>query len=142
ELPKKVSYKLNKNALNYLPALYQSEIDNNLPAGLLTRMAYQESRFRDDIIFGGPNRAGAVGILQIIPRWHPDVDPTNPYDSIEYAGTFIRRLYDRFGSWDKALAAYNWGPTNVAKKWQGVEQLPTETRNYVLEIGGDVGLFV
>lgn len=140
-VPLPVAYKLPENAMQYLPALHQAEINNGLPAGLLVRMAYQESRFRDDIIHGGPNHAGAIGIMQIVPRWHPDVDPTNPFDSIAYAGQFMRRLYERFGSWDKALAAYNWGPTNVSNKWTGdYNDLPEETRNYVTQIGGDVGV--
>lgn len=140
-VPENVAYKLKQSALPYLDALHRAEILHGLPAGLLVRMAYQESRFREDIIYGEPNHAGAVGIMQIIPRWHPDVNPRNPFDAIDYAGKFIRHLYDRFGRWDKALAGYNWGPTNVGKNWtDDYSSLPTETRNYIEEISRDVGL--
>ncbi len=141
DLPVNVKNKLDKKADVYLSALKRSESSNGLPNGLLVRMAYQESRFRPEIIFGGENSAGAIGILQIIPRWHPDVDPSNPYDSIDYAGGLMRRLFERFGQWDKALAAYNWGETNVSKRWTGdYNDLPMETKNYILEIGADVGV--
>ena len=34
---------------------------------------------------------------------------------------------------DKAIAAYNWGPGNVARK--GMDNMPMETRNYVNKVG-------
>ncbi len=49
----------------------------NLPKNLLARVAYQESHFRPSIINGTQKSSkGAVGIMQIIPKWHPNVDPT------------------------------------------------------------------
>lgn len=142
-VPITVAYKLPLSALPYLDRLHNAEIKHGLPSGLLVRLAYQESRFREDIISGETvSSAGALGIMQIVPRWHPDVDPLNVSDAIDYAGLYMRRLYDQFGQWDKALAAYNWGPGNVSRKWTGdYDDLPEETRNYVLQIGGDVGLF-
>jgi len=107
---------------------------NNLPAGILSRMAYQESRYN-------PNATGAsgeVGIMQIIPRFHPNVNPANPHDAIYYAGALIRKYHRELGSWGKALAAYNWGITNVRAK--GVEQAPPSTVRYVNAILTDIGL--
>ena len=133
----KPRWSLPERAAPYEAALRDAEYENQLPPGLLGRMAYQESRFRDDIINGDTiSRAGAVGIMQIVPRWHPDVDPLNPYDSIAYAGKYIRRLYNRFGSWDMALAAYNWGQGNLSRK--GFENAPKETVNYVRDIMSDI----
>jgi len=117
----------------------QAELINNLPPGLLSRIAYQESRFRDDIIFGKTkSSAGAIGIMQIIPKFHPGVDPYDPVASIYYAGGFLKRLYNRFGDWKKVLAGYNWGEGNVERK--GIDNAPLETKNYVAQISSDINI--
>lgn len=134
-----------ETARPYLPDIYDAERAYSLPAGLLARLLYQESRYRQDIITGSlKSSAGAVGIAQIVPRWHPDVDPTDPRASIYYAAKYLRQNFDRFGSWEQALAAYNWGPTALARAirthgddWKN--HLPQETFNYVTQIGADVG---
>lgn len=121
----------------YLYLLNRAEIKHGLPENLLVRVAYQESRFRDDIVNGETlSSAGAVGIMQIVPRWHPDVNPLDVGAAIDYAGRYLRQLYDRFGSWRMALAAYNWGQGNLSR--QGFESAPKETRDYVEQIAGDV----
>lgn len=140
----KKSWAIPENGRKYQSAFLAAEREYNIPNNLLARVAYQESRFRPEIIGGQTiSSANAVGLMQIIPRWHPDVDPRDPYDSINYAGFYLRQNYDRFGSWDKALAAYNWGPTILAKtirehgdSW--LEFVPTETYNYVKQIGADI----
>ncbi len=123
----------------WLDTIRAAEDMNMIPRNLLARLLYQESRFRHDIITGQVrSSAGAVGIAQIVPRWHPDVDPLDPIASINYAAQYLRRLYRQFGSWDKALAAYNWGPGNVSR--YGLASLPAETHNYITEILGDLGM--
>ncbi len=112
----------------------------NLPLNLLARVAYQESHFRPDIINGETkSEKGAVGIMQIMPRWHPNVDPSDPHDSIQYAGKYLRQLYNKLGTWDLALAAYNWGIGNLQNK--GFDNAPLETRNYVSDILSDIGSY-
>ena len=77
--------------------------------------------------------------MQIVPRWHPNVDPLDPTDAIWYAARYLRNLYDRMGhSWKMALAAYNWGPGNVSRN--EISDWPTETKNYVRQISADVPL--
>lgn len=126
-------------ATPYLPAIEAAEKANGMPRNLLARMAYQESRFRADVISGDVvSPAGAVGILQIIPRWHPKVDARDPFASIDYAARFMRDLYNRFGDWKLALAAYNAGAGNVSK-YGGVPPFD-ETQAYVRDISRDVGL--
>lgn len=126
-----------EKAAPYLYDIYQAEDENGLPRNLLARVLYQESRYRDDIISGETiSSAGAVGIAQIVPKWHPDVDPLNPYASIHYAARYLASLHRQFGNWREALAAYNWGPGNVSRK--GLERAPLETRNYYGQILADV----
>jgi soluble lytic murein transglycosylase-like protein len=117
-----------KNDLDRATLIYQ------LPKNLLARVAAQESDFRPNVI----SNRGAVGLMQIVPRFHRSVDPTIPKDSIFYAAEYLRNLYNRFGSWKLALAAYNWGPTNLQKK--GIANAPRETKNYVAQISHDINL--
>jgi len=104
----------------------------DLPANLLRQVARFESNFDPEAI----SYKGAVGLMQIIPSLHPDVDPTDPYASIDYAGKLLSDLHKQFGSWDLALAAYNSGPGNV-KKYGGVPPFE-ETQNYVKNILGSL----
>jgi soluble lytic murein transglycosylase-like protein len=127
------------NEKKYLTAITAAEQREGLPDGLLHRQLYQESHFRTDIIDGSTvSVAGAVGIAQIIPRWHPGVNPLDPIASINYAAKYMRQLYNQFGSWSLALAAYNWGPGNVAAN--GLNNAPPETQQYVAQITADVGV--
>lgn len=134
------------SAAPYLSAIATAERVNGIPENLLARLLYQESAFRPDVISGQvTSSAGALGIAQIIPRWHPGVDPLEPYGAIAYAGRYLAQLKQRFGTWDKALAAYNWGQGNLATvitqsgaAWLDDAALPNETRNYVAAITRDV----
>ena len=130
------------NGLVYEAFFNQGDRRYNLPVGLLSRVAYQESRYNPDAV----SPAGAHGLMQIVPRWHPGVDPFDPIAAIDYAGGYLRQNLDRFnGDMDKALAAYNWGPGNVTRavnnegeRWLTVA--PSETRNYVVDVTRDVGI--
>jgi len=128
-----------ETADQYLEEIAKAERTHGLPRDLLARLIYQESRFRQDIITGQvKSSAGAVGIAQIVPRWHPNVDPLNPVESIHYAARYLKQLRDQFGSYRLALAAYNWGPGNVKKYGTQFDKWPTETKNYVTQIMGDL----
>lgn len=115
-------------------ALFQAaERAHGLPRDMLARMAQQESSFNPKAV----SPAGAQGLMQIVPRWHPGIDPFNVEQSIFYAGKFLAANYKRFGTWPLALAAYNWGPGNVAKI-KDPARWPEETRSYVAKITRDV----
>lgn len=140
-------WKSSKGAARYLPMLRAVEIKYRIPPDLLARLAYQESRFREDIISGRVRSpAGAIGLMQIVPRWHPALDPgdaaaderaaLDPPRAADYAGKYLRQLYNQFGSWKLAAAAYNAGPGNVSK-YQGIPPFK-ETQNYVAQIFGDL----
>lgn len=131
-----------ESAKPYLNAINKASNTNNLPAGLLARVAYQESRFRPDIISGQvQSSAGAQGLMQIVPRWHPNVDPLDPFESIDYAADYLKRLFKKYKNWSDALAAYNWGQGNLDRYKRGeLLTMPTETKNYIREITGDVGV--
>lgn len=131
---RRANWTLPAVGLPYKETFDRATLVYQLPSNMLARVAQQESNFRAAII----SRAGAVGIMQIIPRYHPNVDPTVPEDSIMYAAEYLRNLYNRFGDWRMALAAYNWGPTNLQNR--GFDAAPSETRRYVAQISRDVDL--
>ena len=107
-----------------------------LPAGLLSRVAYQESRYNP----AAKSPVGALGLMQFLPATAASLnfDPLDPTASIWAAGKYLKGLYDTFGDWTKALAAYNWGQGNVARK--GLAQAPAETVNYYTDILGALGI--
>jgi peptidoglycan DL-endopeptidase CwlO len=74
---------------------------------LLSAVGWVESRYQPDAI----SSAGAIGVMQIMPFVATElgVDPTDPAQAIDGAARLLRSHYDRFGSWDLALAAYNAG---------------------------------
>ncbi len=63
------------------------------------------------------------------------------YQSTEAACKYLKYLYNMYGNWELALAAYNCGPGNVNKAirrsggekdyWKIYDHLPRETRGYV-----------
>lgn len=128
-------------AAPYLSAIERAERVHGLPAGLLARLLYQESRYRADIIDGrSRSPAGAIGIAQFMPATAAEfgIDPRDPWASIDAAALYLSQLYRRFGNWSEALAAYNWGQGNVSRR--GIDAAPAETRAYYSQIMADVGL--
>jgi len=116
--------------LQYADAFFHAEQFYGLPANMLSSIAYQESRYNKN----ARSKAGAIGLMQFLPSTARDygIDPTDPIASIDAAGRYMRDLYKKFGSWDQALAAYNWGQGNLAKK--GLSAAPAETQNYFSQI--------
>lgn len=132
---------LPERAAPYAEAISQAEAKYGLPEGLLARTLYEESRFRPEIIDGTVrSSAGAIGIAQFMPATAREagIDPADPHQAIPAAARYLRGLFDRFGSWAEALAAYNWGQGNVQRK--GLDAAPAETKRYTSAILGDLGL--
>lgn len=127
----------NKNAPKYVPLLNAAEDQYGIPHNLLARQAYQESHFRDDIVNGTTvSSAGALGLMQLVPKYHPTVNPLDINAAINYAAQFMASLYNHNGSWALALAAYNAGQGNV-NKYNGIPPFP-ETQKYVSDILADL----
>ena len=125
----------------YAGLVASAEARYSLPDGLLARLLWQESRYREDIITGRvASPAGALGIAQFMPATARDfgIDPLNPAQAIDAAGKYLRQLFNRFGNWPEALAAYNWGQGNVSRK--GLAAAPSETVAYFTSILSDLGL--
>lgn len=127
-----------------LPYFAEAEKFYKLPKNLLVNMAQKESTFLAPIVWGvKKSPAGAVGILQFMPRSHPGFDAKDPVASIYRAGEYIRKMINQFDADKKkshgnpvvaAVAAYNWGRGNILNK--GLARAPAETKNYVFKILG------
>ena len=98
------------------------------------------------------SRSGAAGLWQFMittgKRYGLDVNTLvderrDPVKSSEAAARYLRDLYDQFGNWELAIAAYNCGEGTIQKAlvragkpqeadfWTLYRQLPRETRGYV-----------
>lgn len=127
----------------WVPELNAAERQFGIPTDLLARLAYQESRFREDVIRGtNVSGAGALGMMQMLPQYFSSVNVPIPYTDadvsaqITQAAQNLVSLYNQLGSWPLALAGYNAGAGNV-KKYGGIPPF-TETQNYVAQIMADV----
>lgn len=115
-----------------LPLIRRQERAFAMPAGLLEAVAERESAFRNDIItcevLGG---AGEEGIMQLKPQYHLDsrAQRCNPEIAIPYAAKYLAKNFIRFGTWAEAIAAYNWGPTDLAT--YGLQAAPAKVKSYI-----------
>lgn len=97
----------------FRPSFVRAARDTGLPLALLTAVARIESNLRHN----ARSHAGARGLLQVLPSTarelslNPDHTPSNVLAGARY----LRLMLERFHSTDLALAAYNAGPTAVAR---------------------------
>ena len=100
---------------------------HNVPEDLFLRLVHQESRWNS----GAISSKGARGLAQLMPDTARllRVDPDDPRQNLEGGARYLRMMYDRFGNWRLALAAYNAGPEAV-QRHGGVPPF-AETTHYV-----------
>jgi hypothetical protein len=82
-------------------------------------------------------KSGAAGIAQFMPGTAAQfkINPFVPEEAVPAAAQYLRQNLDKFGGdYDKALAAYNWGPGNVSR--YGMGAMPLETQKYIATIRG------
>lgn len=150
EGPTAASYIMNawessSNGRKWQLALSNAEKLYNIPAGLLSRIAYQESHFVQSIIDGTqPSPAGALGMMQLLPRYFDTVQRPTPFsdqdtqDQVIQAAQLLSNLYTHFGDWTAATAAYNAGQKTISDVIAGTYQMPAETANYIAQISADL----
>lgn len=114
------------------PLFRRQEESFAMPAGMMEAIADRESRFRHDIITGATlGGVGEMGIMQLRPEFHlsSDAERLDPYTAIPYAAKYLAKNYLRFGTWEEAIAAYNWGPSALTAG--GLQNAPTATKEYI-----------
>jgi soluble lytic murein transglycosylase-like protein len=95
------------------PAFVRASRDAHVPLALLYAVGRVESNLRVD----AASSAGARGILQVMPATARalNLDVEEPASNVLAGARYLRQLIDRFHDSDLALAAYNAGPTVVAR---------------------------
>lgn len=116
----------------YLPHARAAARKHGIPEDLFLRLVQQESGWNPN----ARSHKGARGLAQLMPGTAAKlgVDPNDPVQNLEGGARYLRMMYNTFGSWRLALAAYNAGPGAV-QKYNGVPPY-RETRNYVRVIHG------
>ena len=99
---------------------------NGIDPAILTGILAVESSWRDDIIYGRTqSKAGARGIAQIMPEYHPGVNYDDPVASINYAAKHLKGLIAATGGdVNRAIQAYNGGLGGIGKSEENREYLP------------------
>ncbi|WP_231969480.1 transglycosylase SLT domain-containing protein [Polynucleobacter necessarius] len=130
----------------YLFYIVQEVHARNMPTEIAL-LPFVESAF----VTNAKSSAKAVGLWQFMPatgkafRLTQNVfrdERRDVVQSTDAALDYLQRLHKQFGSWELALAAYNWGAGNISKAQKrnaaaglpiDYESLtvPRETRNYV-----------
>ena len=116
----------------YLEVAKAAARRHGVPEDLFLRLVQQESGWNP----GAVSHKGATGLAQLMPGTAEKlgVDINDPVENLEGGARYLRMMYDRFGSWKLALAAYNAGPGAV-EQHDGIPPF-AETENYVTAILG------
>lgn len=104
-----------------------------VPEDMFLKLVQRESGWNPDVV----SAKGAVGLAQLMPETanHLGVDETDPQANLEGGARYLAMMFERFGSWKLALAAYNAGPEAVEAAGRMVPDYE-ETMNYVAAILG------
>lgn len=105
---------------------------HGIPEDLFLRLVQRESGWNTAAV----SVKGAQGLAQLMPDTARQlgVDIADPEQNLNGGARYLRMMYDRFGSWRLALAAYNAGPAAV-EKHGGIPPFD-ETKAYVAAILG------
>jgi soluble lytic murein transglycosylase-like protein len=116
----------------YLPVAKSAAAKHGIPEDLFLRLVQQESGWNPN----AKSHAGALGLAQLMPGTAAKlgVNPRDPYQNLEGGARYLKMMYQKFGNWRLALAAYNAGPGAV-EKYGGIPPYQ-ETTNYVKVIYG------
>jgi hypothetical protein len=123
------------------------------PHDLVRAVIQAESRGNPSAV----SKKGAGGLMQLMPATAkalgiPPAKRFDPQTNVEAGSRYLKQMLDRFGSYELALAAYNFGPTAIAKRLKTIEEgnqeptwanikhlVPAETRAYVSKITKQLG---
>lgn len=116
----------------YTDAAREAARKHGVPEDLFLRLVQQESGWNSQAV----SNKGATGLAQLMPATADrlGVNEADPHENLEGGARYLRMMYDRFGDWKLALAAYNAGPEAV-EKYGGIPPY-AETQNYVKRIMG------
>lgn len=154
-----------RNAINFYANRKKQLVENMLGLSLYYMPIFEEALERHGLpqelrylpviesalVPTAVSRAGAAGLWQFMSPTAKDLglevnslvdQRRDPYLSSEAGARYLKQLFNTYGDWSLAIAAYNCGPGNVNKAlrragdgkhdfWEIYPFLPAETRNYV-----------
>lgn len=121
----------------YDPKRYDNQIEraakkHRLDPLLIKAIIKVESDFNPN----ATSSKGAQGLMQLMPGTADELQVWNPYDATENINggvRYFKKLFDAYeGDLTRSLAAYNAGPSRVAK--DGPLPMIAETRNYIQKV--------
>ena len=114
------------------PVIQRHSSRHQLHPALVRAVIKAESDFDPRAV----SRAGAIGLMQLMPQTAARLDVRDMYDPDDNVGggtKYLRQLLDRFhGNLPLALAAYNAGE-NLVERYQALPPID-ETRRYVRKV--------
>jgi len=114
------------------PVIRRHSSRQQLHPALIRAVIKAESNFDPRAV----SRAGAIGLMQLMPQTAARMDVRDMYDPDDNVGggtKYLRQLLDRFhGNLPLALAAYNAGE-NLVERYQALPPID-ETRQYVRKV--------
>jgi soluble lytic murein transglycosylase-like protein len=116
-----------------VPLIEEAAGKTGLTEDLISAVIATESGYRPDAV----SRTGAAGLMQLMPGTAHALRVDDPFDARQNVlggAEYLRQQLDRFGTVEKALAAYNAGPGAVAHH-HGIPPY-AETQNYVQRVMG------
>lgn len=107
-------------------------------ANLIKAVIKTESNFNPNVV----SRAGAKGLMQIMPSNFKNLGINNPFDiyqNVDGGTKLLKQYIDKYnGDIQMALMAYNGGPTRMKNRGvtsiEHIYKMPKETQNYVKKV--------
>lgn len=122
------SYRRTPQSRTYDPLIERTALTNGVPPALVKAVIAAESAFDVRAV----SHKGAQGLMQLMPDTADALGVRNPFraeENVSGGTRYLRSMLDRYGDMERALAAYNAGPTAVDRH-RGIPPY-RETQEYV-----------
>ena len=137
-----ISSSENPDALKYAPTVARAAAENKVPEDLVWAVMFVESTFNTRAIGPAVDEAGkhkdGFGLMMITKGLAGDNGVTDtdllmsePDLNIGIGTRYLAKLYEKFGTWPSAIAAYNMGATGLLRSMSGGGSLPAGVEHHV-----------
>jgi hypothetical protein len=127
--------KLTEDQIQYANIIVEEARKQGVNPQLALSVAFAESNFNPLAV----SPKGAIGLMQLMPGTAKElgVDPNDPKQNVQGGIRYLKQLNERFENDPvKVLSAYNAGPNAKFFRTGNLDDVPTETLQYVTKIAG------